>query len=78
VSATLLKIVTPNDDGTVTCITYELNTNTHERKQLGEGKKYRLATEDDREAHARGELKDRTLVAYEPENFSPILYVEVE
>lgn len=77
-SATPFKIITPNDDGTVTCTTYEFDTNSRERKQIGEAKKYRLATEDDREAHARGELKDRTLVAYEPENFTPVLYIEVE
>jgi hypothetical protein len=78
VSALPLKIVTPNDDGTITCTTYEFDTNSHERKQIGETKKYRLATDDDREAHARGDLKDRTLVAYEPDNFIPVLYVEVE
>lgn len=78
-STTPLKIITPNEDGTVTCTTYEFDTNAPgQRKQIDEGKKYRLATEDDREAHGRGELKGRTLVAYEPENFTPVLYVEVE
>ena len=74
-----LRVMTPNDDGTYTCKEYEFDPHTRERKQVGEAKQYRRATEHDREAHARGELKGRTLTAYNPDEvLSPFLLVCME
>lgn len=73
-----LHILTPNGDGTYTCKAYEIDPTTRERTQIGESQTYRIATENDREAHARGELKGRTRTAYNPDDFVPFLLVRVE
>lgn len=73
-----LYIITPNDDGTFTGKLYEFDSVTKERKQVGESKKLRVATEEDREAHARGELKGRTRIVHKLEDFQPFMLVEVD
>lgn len=62
-----MKFITENEDGTFTC----------KDSESGETKLYRLATEADRDAHARGDLKGRTVTGYKPEDFQPFLLVEV-
>ena len=42
------------------------------------GDRYRVASEADREAFERGDLKGKTLTAYKAEDFQPFLLIKID